>query len=347
MDDMNINKPIQQRIVLFGPTQSGKDWLVRGFAKEVEQINLNSSLSFHYRLEEIISPDGKERRPAEVFPPENIPGTQQAVDFPYALSRKPKNDKDKRFQATHNILVHNDRGDNFINALLYPETDEYKQLVSLIDTTRNFIVVVGPPETEPLNYRSQHLEVPEDDLPRNPFAQPQEQERNMFDASPKYDVSRFTVSKYERFIRELLSRLRNKEPKRNVAICMTKADLDGLMLRDPEEYFFSTFSNLKGDIASFIHDGHKLKIFRSSAAGMLENIDLQGRRIEEPNIEGGRLKDSNNWKPQGNARPFFWICQTIEKEAIQKKPEGIKGLFNCLLKDKVIYPPYPGLCQED
>ena len=90
-------------------------------------------------------------------------------------------------------------------------------------------MVVGPPENELLNYQPKSINIPEKNFPQDPFAVIQEQERSKFDPQPEYDVTRFTVSKYERVIRELLNRLRNKQPKRNVAICMTKADQDGLL----------------------------------------------------------------------------------------------------------------------
>ena len=80
---------------------------------------------------------------------------------------------------------------------------------------------------------------------------------------------------------------------------------------------------------------------------MLQRMDSLGRRVEEANFEVGELKDPEKWKPQGNAQPFYWIFQTIEKEAIKESQKGFKGFLRGLIKNNEDYPPYPGLRQDD
>ena len=117
--DMNSYAPLQ-RIFLFGPTQSGKDWLIRGFAKEVEQTNLNDRLSFYYRLQEVI--DEEVLIAAEVFPPINIPELCDRMISDMSL-QEAKDKKNEEYRFSHYIVVYNNKGDNLINALLDPDNN--------------------------------------------------------------------------------------------------------------------------------------------------------------------------------------------------------------------------------
>lgn len=330
-----------QNIALWGPTGSGKDWLIRAFAKEIEKCNQVQHPIFEYRLSEVFSDN--DTRLVSANPPDNIGPTPSVNDFHYRFVRNPIRQEYCRFEYTHNIVLHNDSGSNLVSSVIDPI--QFGIAYQTVINARNLIILVAPPadslskrvEKSDENRmfeqktRSALDEVFQADQDLNPTYQ---------EAFPGAARKDWTASDYERYITLLLEELR-KNPttfRRNVAVCLTKSDQIGALKRKPEEIFFNYFGKLRNPFAAF-SQMHNIKIFQTSSAGYFKRLNEYGLPIEVPNIDNnGRLMNRDLWSPSGVAAPFFWIFQTIEREYFQEnRNRGLRGLFNA----GPDYPPYP------
>ncbi len=142
--DANGNLIPQESIALFGPTASGKDWLIRAFAREIEKINQKGDHLFYYELMELqrdYSP-----RPASAFPPIGNVVTNMAEDYLYQFTRRA--DTDQRYSCyeyTHNIAIQNDAGSILVSSIV--DADTFSQTYNRLVTARNLIIIIAPPDS--------------------------------------------------------------------------------------------------------------------------------------------------------------------------------------------------------
>lgn len=330
-----------QNIALWGPTGSGKDWLIRAFAKEIEKCNRVQKPIFEYRLSEVFSDN--DTRLVSANPPDNIGPTPSVNDFHYQFVRNAFYQEYRRFEYTHNIVLHNDSGSNLVSSVIDPL--QFGVTYQTVINARNLIILVTPP-ADSLSKRVEESDVNrineqktrsaldavfEADQDRNPPYQ---------EAFPVAARKDWKASDYERYIILLLEELRkNPTPfRRNVAVCMTKSDQMGALKRRPEELFFNIFGKLRNPFTAFSKE-HNIKIFKTSSAGYFRRLNEYGLPIEVPNIDNnGTLLNRELWSPSGVAAPFFWIFQTIEREHFQEnRNRGLRDFF----VSSPDYPPYP------
>lgn len=334
---MAANNPLPQtEIALWGQTYAGKDWLFHSFAKELEFYNLYDQ-DFYYRLGEIQagSPDPI---PVSPEPPLNIPPTTSFNDIHYRFERIAlKHDRAHDISAnSHDIIIHNDKGADLVGSLEDPISfaSTYQ---TLINAKHIFLVLSIPGEKVASPNPLSQARV--SDLDGMGLALDRlEKRRGSPDSevySPGASSATWTQEEYLKFL-QLLFAMLGQNPRRNLAICMTKAD-QHRMSGDPWQVFQRRYGSSLRRLIEVQKNYHQIQIFLTSAAGYIKRA---GRAM--PNIEEGVLRDPKRWNPVNTAAPFFWIFQNIEMDRIlgTQRRFDIQNIMGN--GDDRIYMPYPG-----
>jgi MinD-like ATPase involved in chromosome partitioning or flagellar assembly len=311
-------------IALWGPSGSGKDWLIRGFAKELQYFN-QRDMDFRYEL--FVDDFGKQF-PVLVEPPYPM-STPGAEDYLFRFSRVPVlNDQAHIISAhSHIINIHNDKGGNLLGFLL--DNEAFQQTFQTLLDARFIIVLLDPTSVkfhETLSQKQFPIQDNIDSFVTND---------NLFvDESPFLAINQqFTKSEYFRLLSllfETISRKRDKE-KRYIAICLTKMDKFNLR-GDPWNLLNRIFGQEITQLIKKYQYSLNIEVFSTSAAGY---VNLQNSHIS--NEENGRIKYPDRWNPINTASPFFWLFEQKERELLQKP--GF--LFRKNLNQYIGYPrPY-------
>jgi len=333
--DANGNLIPQESIALFGPTASGKDWLIRAFAREIEKINQKGDHLFYYELMELqrdYSP-----RPASAFPPIGNVVTNMAEDYLYQFTRRA--DTDQRYSCyeyTHNIAIQNDAGSILVSSIV--DADTFSQTYNRLVTARNLIIIIAPPDSPSTPVQTKVEDQESSDLIKllENMSAPQEPAYSSY--LPEFAIRPWTATDYQHFIRLLfdaLGRNRTGIRRRNIAICLTKIDQTRIQNNDSEQVFYSMFPGLRG-LIQMERNRHNIEFFQTSSAGFINRSDALGRVEQIPNIQNGNLIDVNRWSPFGTTRPFFWIFETLEKAYLANNSGGLRNI----LRPRPDYPPY-------
>lgn len=333
--EANPNFIRQESIALFGPTASGKDWLVRALAKEIEKVNRGNNNIFYYELMQV-QRDGT-LNPAIAYPPTGGIPTSDPEDFLYQFTRRARNIRYQCYEHTHNIVIHNDAGSRLAAAVL--DNDQFMATYQNLLNARNLIIVVAPPEKTNYGNQPNPQAKESNDLEEllTSIYPPQEPAYN--DLLPASVVRPWSSADYERFIGLLFHALSSNDlniGRRNIAICLTKIDQTRIQRNDSEQVFYSMFPNLRRPV-EMQKQNHNIEFFQTSSAGFITRSDNMGRIEQIPNIQGSNLLDENNWKPFGTTGPFFWIFERLEREHFSRHTGGWRTLFN----PRPEYPPYP------
>jgi|ADurb_H2B_01_Slu_FD_contig_41_975900_length_2471_multi_4_in_0_out_0_3 hypothetical protein len=277
-------------IALWGPTGAGKDWLVRAFNRELRSLN-DWKNRFSYDLK-LVRP-GSDREfevPAFADPPGDILATEESEDTKYAFYRKDTTFpvEDKRHCQRHEFILHNDAGGALVKCL-ENEMNHNATLETLLQS-RNIIIVLGV-----------------GNLGLNTHHEPYEnQEKN-----GEKDEKGLLFKK----IMQLIDRL-SVEPRRNIAICLTKIDL----IVDENEFTqqdrWNVLSEQYGnDARNYLESMKKkfsnMEVFITTSAGYVNSNGVRDKNI---NQDATGLKDPAQWKPLNTVAPFFWIFEKIEDE---------------------------------
>jgi len=325
------SNPFQQtHIALWGPTAAGKDWLFRSLVKELEYYNRYDH-DFHYELDEI-QPGNANPIPLSADPPLNIPGTTIFDDIHYVFRRMAlRHDQAHNLSAhEHNIIIHNDKGENTVNSLDDPITFE-STFQTLINAQHIFLVLGIPAEDAQYPVARPTAVAPASEP--DDFAQQAENWNarqggdtgNNYSGTPRTNWSRLD---YQNFIRRFFAAL-DRVPGRNLAVCLTKSD----QLNDRGEPWailqrrYGSIMRREFEVRS---QRHNIAVFVTSAAGFLKQ---DGKLM--PNFQNGALRDPNRWNPVNAAAPFFWIFEQIERARLPKKPVFFGS------DPRELYMPYP------
>lgn len=334
--EANPNFIRQESIALFGPTASGKDWLIRALAKEIERVNRGADNIFYYELMQVLR-DGTVT-PAIAYPPTGaIAATPYPEDFLYQFTRRARNDRYQCYEHTHNIVIHNDAGSVIVASVL--DNDQFMATYQNLLNARNLIILIAPPEGAAQGRPASPQTNIEDGLREllKTIDSPQEPVYNDF--LPASVVRPWSSSDYERFISLLFHALSNSTAnigRRNIAICLTKVDQTRVHRSDSEQVFNTMFPNLVR-LIEMQRQTHNIGFFQTSSAGFVNQTDNFGRIEQVPNIRGSNLLDEINWKPFGTTGPFFWIFENLEREHFSRHTGGWRTWFN----PRPEYPPYP------
>lgn len=302
-------------IAIWGPTGSGKTWLIKAFAKELEWYNENDT---HFSYELVDEDD----IPVIPKPPKNR-ASDRAVDHLFRFRRIPKDIKDAAHLISahsHLINVHDDMGRNVVTASI----DDKVAPEAFIKLTESRFVVIILDSTIQSQRRNKQNKI----IPGNNNADEIE-DADLVDDYEKEDYpeiatrGKWTSEEYHQMLKKLLSILATHPPRpsetgkssRHVAICLTKMDMSTLR-DDPASLLGRVFGR---EILNLIHsfeNSFSIKIFLSSSAGTYRDDDGKIPNFDE---QSGELIQPKRWEPRNAVAPFFWIFQISEKERLANK----------------------------
>ena len=303
---------LPREIAFWGPSSSGKTWLMQSLARSLHRINEDDA-EFEYVLAQpqaltAISPSAAPQNQA----------TSDAYDKVWLFQRKVRPEFDTpahRLSAhSHSIVVRDAPGELLMqgnsNVVMVPLRDAQCVITvldpSLIDTTA---AEAAPAQAEPAAAR-QGLAALFGGAAA-PAAAP----------APGYGVSfQYTQAQYTQMMSNLLQLLAaTARPERHVAVCVTKVDQLGVQGRNPwqvvEVYFGAEMAQLLRSYASRM----RIEAFCVSAAGFLDDAR------EQPNFDPGTrsLLSPDRWQPFAVETPFFWMFTHLERRRLAQGGGGI------------------------
>lgn len=317
-DSQNIDNQ-DYNITMWGPTGSGKDWLISSFVKELYDYNHDGQPLFFSLLR--WDPGGGNPQPVQPEPPIHTSGTTGIIQTRYLFKREATapGDRAQRISShSHALILNNNKGADLIGAL--NNAAEFDTTYNMLLNARNLILVLSIPEEERLREREQTSSGPQPQAESRSEPAP---ETLSLEENPNW--SRKT---YLTFMQMLLERFEDGK-RRNLAVCMSKADQlnyagkPWLML----EY---RYGRSMVNLLQRYQQSHNIQVFATTSAGYIHQNNKW-----VPNIAGGSLIDPERWKPVNTAQPFFWIFETIEKERLKQ------GFFLFRTQDQKIYIRYP------
>lgn len=283
----------ETEIIVWGPTQSGKDWLYRGFAKELEEYTLRSN-DFIFELREMHKGSGN-FTPVTTDPPDDITPTAIGEDYIHSFTRKIKQDKktdaNKTSVYTHYFNFHNNRGSDLVAALEDPT--RFDTTFSDI-TGSQYILIVLDPNFDKLENLSL---VGTPDIGYS--------ERALQPGMSKDNYFKVLTMLFN-------SLIEHNTPKKHLAVCITKTDTLRISNRDPWDLLARAFGQKIYRLFDNYRKDFNMEAFATSAAGY---ATIRGK--PEPNYSKGKLIDADHWRPTNCAAPFFWIFQNKEIEQIK------------------------------
>jgi hypothetical protein len=313
----DTNELQQCSIAMWGPTQSGKDWLIRAFAKELSYYNEHDP-DFKYELSEL-APDDADETIYRVDPPDDIAATPGREDQRFCFKRIDVRKKNHIYSNTqvHEIIIHNAAGGELVDSL--SDQKAYNAAYQALIHAKSIIITLGPPHLS-LPYKAEEsfdqnntLDIPVDcDAGSHPEVKAFEEGLYSEDAMS----GEWTVDQYLEFIDRLFQIL-PRNVSRNIAICITKSD-QGYYVGNPWTVLAQVYGpGLISLLKKSMHQ-HSIKVFLTSAAGYIANRNNKGK--EAPNFLEGKLISAEKWNPVNAALPFFWIFQQIEMDRLRSGP---------------------------
>lgn len=291
---------IKGEFAFWGPPGSGKDWMLRSFAKALEQYNDQKSRRYDSRFEHRLTyGDG---RPVSTEPPPKgtIVATQQgtAYDDRFRYTRTGRSaplTKEQRLSShSHDILVTNAAGGD------------------TVELDRSFVVTASLEKAQCVLMLLDHTLIGQTGA-----------------------VDRAT---YHEWVRNFLDYLEPLPAGQNrfIAACLTKVDRLSI-IRDPEESVRLTFGpGMSQLFAGYAGRGTVVRAFGVSAFGYLRSENRQAN-LDGESIY---LKDPNRWRPYNVEQPFFWLFEQLERSRLATftKPLGRMFFLSERRQHYVSYP---------
>ena len=282
-----------EKIMLWGPSSSGKTMLIWGLARDIDQYSKYDE-EFRYTLHQVFQPNPHEE-PRKVpvmdiiHQRSQFPDGSQGIEsseMEFQRIAKPNNglnDKQiKRHNFIHQIFL-NDIEGKFSTTFI--DDDSQLQVQQAYAHSRNIVSLFD------ITFGSDH-------------------------------DSEKVISDFRRFITFLTENHTFGKKKRNLAICLTKIDKYVLApLSNPWEILSMVYgSEVKEYLLQEKQVNRKInfELFATSAVGVLYNPD---KYKNEPNINDHGdyfINNGTSWHPIHAAMPFFWIFDIIEKEIFEE-----------------------------
>jgi hypothetical protein len=297
---------LPREIAFWGPTSSGKTWLMQSLARSLHKINEDDP-EFEYVLAQ---PEALV--PISAQAPQNQ-ATSDAYDKVWLFQRKVRPEFDNsahRLSAhSHSIVVRDAPGELLMqgvnNVVMVPLRDAQCILAvldpSLIDTT----AAAAPAASQPDRPAAQGLAAL---FGSSTTATASASVAPAFGASFQY-----TQAQYTQMVSNLLQLLSSApRPDRHVAVCVTKVDQLGVQGRSPwqviEVYFGAEMTKLLKSYTGKM----EIEAFAVSAAGYLDDYRQQ------PNYDPGTgsLLSPERWQPFAVEAPFFWLFTYLERQRL-------------------------------
>ena len=296
---------LPREIAFWGPSSSGKTWLMQSLARSLHKINQDDA-EFEYVLAqpEALAPAGGPQAPQNQ-------ATSDAYDKVWLFQRKVRPEHDTpahRLSAhSHSIVVRDAPGELLMqgvnNVVMVPLRDAQCVIAvldpSLIDTADAAPVA----QTEKAAATQGLAALFGGGSSAGPAA-----------PTPSFGVAfQYTQAQYTQMMSNLLLLLSGaSRPGRHVAVCVTKVDQLGVQGRSPwqvvEVYFGSEMAKLLKSYSSKMH----IETFSVSSAGYLDAYRQQ------PNYDPGTrsLLSPERWQPFAVETPFFWLFSRLERQRL-------------------------------
>lgn len=270
----------EQSIALWGPTGSGKTWLIQALNQELKWYSQHDP-EFHYRMTDS---DG---RFLSVMAPEPKP-TPRIEDRLWRFAREPKKDtKAHRISAhAHQINVHDDKGASLVDAVYSPGQNPLTEIT--LQTADSLLVLLDPTLVQ-----------------GSLVAQP-----------ATSGGSLYTQRQYTYLVQALLEKVAETQEERYVAACLTKVDRMDLQ-RDAWQYIHILFGPDMVYLLQNSGQGVQTQAFATSAVGFYLQ---GGKTHSNYDDSSGQVRYPDRWKPFNVAAPFFWLFENVEKQRLKKTP---------------------------
>jgi hypothetical protein len=314
-------KIFQTSVALWGPTATGKTWLVHAFGRTLYSKYNKPVNGLVYDFKTITGYNFS-------MPPEDIPGTAGSSPFEYLFERaRISFDDTSQFISSfkHKITIFDDKGFS---------TVDYRNLKNntLINMADSDIVVIALDPTRVMD------EVQIKNLRQGVFS-PLLVDSENYEATTYNPVSQ---KEYAEMVQELFSTLEELRPdkKRYYAVCVMKADQIPKAANNKQEGLIRLYFGQEMINALQIPDKERVKIFTVSSFGFIANKDSIHLK---PNFSGVSLGllDKERWEPCGVEFPLFWAFEKIEMASLQKnlfKNWWRKLTLKSQLKKYIHYP---------
>lgn len=306
--------PDDTDITVLGPANSGKNWLFRGFAKELEEYTLRSK-DFIFDLVKT-SKSNHNFNKVLVDLPDNIYNASIEEDYVYAFSRKIKSVNEFEHYKTstfaHYINFHNIRDEDLIAALLDPSrfTPPYASIVKskftllLLDST----LVKGNSVLDT--------------------------EIAKVDDHPEFALQPSFVDSYCQVLNMLLKAMaEDNDHEKYLAVCITKTDTLGFTNSNSWKLLERVFGHKIFELFNYYRDIFRIEIFATSAVGY---TIVKGSAVS--NYSNGKIIDPIGWSPLNCAAPFFWLFENREIERIKSASNFLSREAN--LRNYKRYPTH-------
>jgi hypothetical protein len=294
---------LPREIAFWGPSSSGKTWLMQSLARSLHKINQDDQ-EFEYVLAQ---PEAL--APISAQAPQNQ-ATSDAYDKVWLFQRKVRPQHDNpahRLSAhCHSIVVRDAPGELLMqgvnNVVMVPLRDAQCILAVLDPSLIETAAPVAAAATE--RSTNQGLAALFGSSSSAASAAP----------APGFGVSfQYTQAQYTTMASNLLQLLSSApKPDRHVAVCITKVDQLGVQGRSPwqviEVYFGADMVKVLKSYAGKM----AIEAFGVSAAGYLDAYRSQ------PNYDPGTrsLLSAEKWQPFAVETPFFWLFTHLERQRL-------------------------------
>ncbi len=300
MASAEIKEPLMGEFAFWGPTGSGKDWMLRSFARALEQYNDNRSDRYDGQFQHTLAFGNGRPLPTEPPPPGVIIPTLEgaAYDDRFRYSRvgrsRPMTKAQRVSSHSHEILVTNAAGGDTVNL------------------ERSFEVGATLQSAQCVLMLLDHTLISE--------------------------TGALTGQGYINMVRDFLDYLEPlpDRKRRYIAACLTKVDRLTI-IRDAGEAVRLTFGRgMEQLLTSYSHRGTEVRFFAVSAFGFLraENRkpNLDGEKVY--------LQDPYHWRPHNVEQPFFWLFEQMERSRLGTftRPLGRTFFLNERRQRYIAYP---------
>jgi len=348
--------PNDARIAFWGPSASGKSWLVDAFQQQLDLLDYEDE-DFSYTIEHSNIEDGEIKLPRE--PPK--PGATKGLeDHDLLITRKPKKTFRRAGKGAVNTHTHRlqlrdiqgswawnlDPGDDttrthFANAtgviialdhMLIADARGSRGPAENITTSRSSPV---QDDTDYILKDQDHTTTSggdEEIPPTVPSTVP-----------APFGEGAYTKRQWTEKVGAVANLLKRTGKKYRIAVCVTKIDQCQTPHREASEVIEGLYGRNMHILLDEIRRHFPVKEFCVSSAGYLS--DGKDTPNFDPNREvqqgqRGYLRDEDNWRPYNVLAPFFWMFEDQERQRL--KSEG-NWLARQLFAERRLnmHEPYP------
>ncbi len=306
---------LPREIAFWGPSSSGKTWLMQSLARSLHKINQDDP-EFEYVLAQ---PEAVAQAQAKAFQAPQNQATADAYDKVWMFQRKVRPEHDTpahRLSAhTHSIVVRDAPGELLMqglnNVVMVPLRDA-QCVIAVLDPSLIDNAVAAPAAQTEQAAAKQGLAAL--------FGSSAASATNAAPTPGFGTAFQYTQAQYTLMVSNLLQLLAGTpRPDRHLAICVTKIDQLGVLGRSPWQVIEVYFGAEMAQVLKSFQNKMQIEAFCVSAAGYLDATR------EAPNFDPGTrsLLSPDRWQPFAVETPFFWLFTHLERKRLAEGGGGI------------------------